>query len=147
MRDIKWLATQIVRMGERYPDRVGLRMRAKTANCSDHCIMGQIIHDHGGCGGLFTDIWGVPGNATDYIDLLRSTIKLNNDGVRWGEIPLRLGLIPGEMETIECVKTDTVDGASQESVLAGNVKETTESCVVENAITPGDAVEQELATV
>lgn len=91
------LATWIVRMGEKYPDRVGLKGLMATEDCSDHCISGQILHDLGHCKGKsyvarvpFSITWG----ATC---LSQRAASLNNDGVPWGEIPKRLGLVPGEI--------------------------------------------------
>lgn len=93
MYDRKWLETQIVRMGEKYPERVGLADRRCNEDCSDHCILGQIDHDHGRC--------MIRGTCIIYrydeaLHLASSAAGLNNAGVPWGEIPKRLGLVPGE---------------------------------------------------
>lgn len=102
MYDRKWLELQIVRLGEKYPDRVGMRY-ALTDHRGDHCIVGQILHDHDACPctpshravpSRYYAMMGSP-NAR-YRELWNAAVRLNNDGYAWGQIPKLLGLVPGE---------------------------------------------------
>lgn len=93
------LATWIVRMGERFPDRVGLPFVMATPDCSDHCIAGQISHDSGTCKGQRGWIFHWPDFMAwpeDAVSLMSKAVHMNNAGARWRDIPIELGLVPGE---------------------------------------------------
>ena len=98
----KELEIAIVRMGEKYPTRIGLWSAMHNADCTDHCIAGQIAHDGGACRRgvvLRRDhplYAGIANQDTDFRALVFEMVNLNNEGVPWGEIPKRLGLVPGE---------------------------------------------------
>lgn len=84
---LKELETWIVRMGEKYPERVGLKGWRENA-LGETCILGQIgIESREGA-------WfesGVSGSRLDW-----DVAALNNVGIPWGKIPQALGLVPGE---------------------------------------------------
>lgn len=94
--DRKWLEMQIVRCGERWPERVGCNGRFQDSS-GDRCILGQIASDAGvvpesiECAMMFF------GRSDDVRELARQAATLNNQGVAWGEIPKQLGLVPGEL--------------------------------------------------
>lgn len=101
MYDRKWLELQIVRLGEKYPDRVGLYGEMRTHDCSDHCISGQIVHDTIGCNGRYGDFqFWTELDDNNCWQLLVDMVNMNNAGVKWGEIPIRLGLVPGEQPAV-----------------------------------------------
>lgn len=89
----------IIRCGEREPNRIGLRGRLSNANlfdgrpCTDHCVMGQFLHDLGCCDFKNAVLNDPDGSAHE---IWFEAVQLNNAGVRWGEIPKQLGLVPGE---------------------------------------------------
>ncbi len=96
------LAIWIVRMGEKYPKRIGISglFRAHPSSHHDFCILGQIGVD----GGVSTSLEEVAfckaiGLVTGWSfnePLARAAANANDAGMPWGEIPLALGLVPGE---------------------------------------------------
>ena len=94
------LELRLINVAERFPTRVGLRGSYRTANCLDHCIQGQILHDLGLCDGLtsFPDLLTASAISQGTMALAGEAATLNDEGVPWGEIPKRLGLVPGELQ-------------------------------------------------
>lgn len=72
-----WLAGEIVKLGEKYPDLVAPPRWSQ-------CIVGTISH---GAGTV-----GIIGYTPDAVELACSAVVLNDSGVPWGQIPVRLGL-------------------------------------------------------
>ena len=100
--DRKWLEVQIVRMGEKYPDRVGIprNFRDKQENT---CILGQIWVEAGAKdwpGEMFYAFGNRTAEEVAVCNLASGAARLNNEGVPWGQIPKMLGLVPGE-STVE----------------------------------------------
>jgi len=92
----------LVRCAERWPDRVGLTGRFNVHDCSDHCILGQIIHDLGLCCKVdhFYFVYGTTDEALISDNCLAyRAATLNNQGVPWGHFPKLLGLVPGKQPT------------------------------------------------
>lgn len=88
---LKELELAIVRVAEKWPDRVGLAW-VREQN-GDMCILGQIGHD------LLCDPWFCAWEVFDTgpaFQLAVRAVAENNVGTPWGQIPIRLGLVPGE---------------------------------------------------
>jgi hypothetical protein len=84
----KDLELAIVRMAERFPTRIGPKHWGR---CDNHCLIGQIFHDAvGGCYLPSSE------NSLEASTLALAAAAFNDAGVPWGEIPKRLGLVPGE---------------------------------------------------
>lgn len=81
------LAMAIVRLGERFPDRVGLR--GSWYHEGDHCLIGMVLHE---ADRRFNSMCFEPEAQA----LMTAAIGENDAGTPWGEIPKRLGLVPGE---------------------------------------------------
>lgn len=90
---VKELETWIVRMGEKYPDRVGPSV-SRTIISGERCLLGQVCFELGADFDDFTDVTNYIGSSAK--TLAYSAAGLNDKRVPWGQIPKRLGLIPGE---------------------------------------------------
>ena len=92
----------LIRCAERWPERVG--PRGWTRGKDDYCIAGQVLVD----AGLFMYDERGKGLVRSYpsqslyeqtmeaIDLVGAAMILNDSGMPWRQIVLRLGLVPGE---------------------------------------------------
>lgn len=105
--DKKWLEYQIIKMAEKYPDRVGPRRYGTTPNT--HCIVAQAIHDAtgGGCCAYKYSkerattarvITSILAEDSATLKFAIEIARLNDAGHTWGEIPKLAGIVPGEME-------------------------------------------------
>lgn len=97
--DLKWFETQIVRVAERNPEHVGARNVLRDAS-GNMCILGKIIFDATGDVANHTvhqQLWMASPN------LMQRLCALNNSGMKWGEIPKALRLVPGEQPASEPV--------------------------------------------
>ena len=95
------MKTALVRAAERWPDSRIVKNGVEPYTCDQgsivvNCLVGTALHD-------LTDpkfaYWPAPADLP--IDeraasLIREVVLLNDDGVLWRDIVLRLGLIPGE---------------------------------------------------
>lgn len=91
----KELELHLVRLAEKYPDRIGLPNIRANADCSNHCILGQIDHDTIGC--VAPHYGHIYAKADGAWNLATKAADLNNAGMPWGEIPKLLGIVPGEV--------------------------------------------------
>jgi hypothetical protein len=94
------LATWIVRMGEKYPERIG-RKGLWVDNDGNACLIGEICVALG-APRKWPAMEGVlVASGIRELILAVDAQILNDAGVPWGEIPKRLGLIPGELDPLE----------------------------------------------
>jgi len=111
---LEQLELELIRCAEREPERIGNQdnffyMRFGThGNKQDACILGQVALN---LGIEFGDVVGASklfyvGSEDSIHDLASRAAELNNNGVKWGEIPKRLGIVPGESPIPEIEKLD-----------------------------------------
>lgn len=100
---LKELELAIVRVAEKWPDRRFYPKSVTQLNPWQACILGQIAADAGWPhihADVFTD-WSFKRAASPAHKLARAAQLLNDLGTPWGQIPIKLGLVPGEQPAQE----------------------------------------------
>ena len=110
----KWLATQIVRCAERWPDRIGPAGAYGGRGEDDVCLIITISRE--AYYGYLDSVCG-PG-STEARAIATKAMRLSDGGVPWGRIPLLLGLVPGELKEEVTCETDSRVDDSVEPVAA-----------------------------
>jgi hypothetical protein len=90
----RW-TTELVRVCEIYPDRIGAN-GIRVDKDGSRCIAGEISFRMTGDAWLWPN--DMPGED-GYPDLshpMFQAVRLNNEGIPWGQIPKLVGLVPGE---------------------------------------------------
>jgi len=90
---LKELELAIVRVAEKWPDRIG--PYGFIGDCDSHCLLGQVLHDAGLCREINSILTHIPG-ANQRGTFSRRVSILNDRRLPWGQIPIKLGLVPGE---------------------------------------------------
>lgn len=113
MYDRKWLEQEIVRLAEKFPDRTAPFIGIGWGNCGPqgHCIVGQIAHDHGLCR---TNPGSLQLDSIETYRLQQNAMAANDEGMQWGLIPAKLGLLRPAVDTeanrvkVEAMKADRI---------------------------------------
>jgi hypothetical protein len=118
--EYKWLATQIVRCAERWPDKIGPKGPCNPEG-TQWCLLSTI-------GSLHPDEYHKIRDEPTAMRLAERAFPLNDMGIPWGQIPKLLGLVPGELKeeaTRECETVgvpDTGDGVLVELCASGGAE-------------------------
>jgi hypothetical protein len=104
----KELELALVRVAEKYPDRVGLKgiYHDYGVDGGEHCMIGMVDFQLTGdaCPGVFHRLTGkyFPEDVDPEIMMLFKHVgTLNDSGMPWGQIVKELGLVPGEQPAEE----------------------------------------------
>ena len=123
----------IIKAARNQPDKVGPRV---FGGCSNHCLIGQALHDLGCCVHEQTrsGMWYVGIGWTNHLRAMTqevaSAVKLNDTGTPWGQIPAAAGLLPAA-DTL-CSHTPSIPPVQHVTSCAHStpyVPETTEELV------------------